>query len=163
MGQHDSDTLIEIFRLILLEVNALAQLLQDENAALKERQVDQIHAVAEAKLASVNRLENLTKRQGEFLSANKFTADESGLDHYFLQFKQNDPNLTRLNKYRTLIADRLKSCGTANEQNGANVEVMGRYTIRALDTLRNRENQAVSYGPDGTPQNTTNSRSRISV
>lgn len=163
MSPRDSDYLIEIFQRILDEVSILSGLLQEENNALKDRDIEKIHLVAQEKQASVSRVENITKLQTNFLSSNQLPCNNTGLNLYLDQFNPEDPVLPKLKDYRETIATALKLCKSANEQNGASVEVMGRYTMRAIDVLRNRENQHVTYGPDGNTQNIPNARSRISV
>ncbi len=146
MKADEIQSLLEIFRRTLTEVNILRDLLQQESQALSDRLVDQIESVAEKKQESTIRIDQLVNVQ-----------------RFFEQFDENDSAFNELRTYQEKIIKTLETCKALNERNGARVEIMSRYTRRAIDILRNPGNQQCTYGPDGSTQKITISRTRASV
>lgn len=163
MGVDDVQPLLETFRFISDELDALHNLLLQESQALKARVAEEIAALALKKQNSVDSIVHQTELQNRFFESRQIPNGEAGLEYLLGKLDKENPDLGELRSYQKKIREDLKRCKTLNERNGASIELMNRHTRRALDILRSGGNPAQTYGPDGNTRNMPISSQRISV
>jgi len=155
--------LIDIFRNLLRAIKTLNKLLLRETDALDTKSSTSLETIAGDKEQIIERINNLTHQQNEFLGKFNLSGHKEGLATYLEQATKNDPKLAKLRIYWSKVTVALEQCQQLNQQNGARIELLNRHTERSLDILRGQSHLPYTYGPTGEKQKERTNQSAISV
>lgn len=125
-------------------------ILQQEQAALTNIDVDSLLALSDKKLKLADKLNQLAQQRVTRLKQAGFSGDSSGMNIWIAsqQGAQRD-------SVKKLWDDLLQATRTAqqvNETNGKLIVRLLQHNQQALNVLASAANQASVYGPDGQPR-----------
>lgn len=143
-----------------VEIESLLVLLRDEQSALRERNMEQVHAAAAAKNVKLARLGTLASIRARFQQANGLSPDNVGMEAYIARLKQPDAALVQ--NWRRVLA----KAGEARQMNVVNGRLIAaqlRFVNGALLALKQATSQLLCYGADGQTHARAASRSLASA
>lgn len=142
----------------------LYELLTAEQAQLKQKTEPVVFsALAAQKKEVVLQLEQFTKHLAQVLATEKLTISQEGVICYLSKAKAANLNIAESSQYWLHITAISRKCRALNEQNGAGIDLLTRYTQRSLQVLRGKSQLATTYGPDGSTRSELFSHTLISV
>ena len=130
----------------LAELRTFVGVLQKEQQALSEGDIDRLMALVADKTSLSSHLGQLAEQRNEMLVAAGFPRDRAGMDGWLTQQTLN-AQTTRSNwqNLLTLAAE----ARALNETNGTLIGTHLQHNQQALNALLTAGNQAALYGPDG--------------
>lgn len=124
------------------------QILQTEQEALVQGDIDSLFELARLKSDKVVLLSQLAEKRNRFLAAQGLDLDRGGMEKW-LQQHHTDPNFHFTETWKQLLAA-AENAQQLNQINGSMIESRLRHNQQALAVLQSVANQGVSlYGPDG--------------
>ncbi len=128
-------TIEQVLRQQFEAATALARVLDDEAAAIKDRNADTLTALAPQKLAGLKRLEELESLRIKHTSNGlRASVSEKELWDQVLQI--------------------IRVCHRKNQLNGVMLNLRRDHIQRAMDLITNRDVAAITYAPDGSTKST---------
>lgn len=135
-------------------VERFVQLLQQEQAALKDGQTDALPVLADAKAPLTVELNELAVRRNQFLVSQGLQADKAGVES-LLQQHPSSPLASGWERMRAAVS----AARELNELNGQLINMRLQYTQQALHTLMASQRQTEQfYGKNGQPSQFTGRR-----
>lgn len=120
------------------------QVLQTEQEALIQGNVDFLIELAQLKSEKVVLLSQYAMSRGHFLDAQGCAPEQGGMGKWLRQ--HDNPQISEL--WRKLL-ERAESAQRLNQSNGAMIETKLRNNQQALAVLQAAANKSALYGPDG--------------
>lgn len=127
------------------EAGLLENALEQETAALSERQVDALNEAVANKLQIAQSLEQLTREQNQLLSDAGFDLNAEGLQAYLHVW---DPQGLVRPQWQQLQVI-MERCRQLNQVNGGAVALQQRQVQQAIHALRGADNSTELYDPCG--------------
>ena len=124
---------------------ALKEVLQEERAALENKDTTSLKSASVKKQMCINKLEALEAKRIEVFSTCGFGSDPDDMEA-LAAWCDDDSLLVR--SWEQLI-DIVKACHESNSTNGAIIHVRREQIRSALSLLRNGTEQETTYGPRG--------------
>ena len=149
-----SSPLPELIKDELALLRRFVTLLQEEQQALIEGDLERLLPLAEEKSRQANALGQLAVGRNQVLSAQGLTADKRGMDAWLGSQAKTSP---ARNDWAALLALAAET-RRLNELNGKLISTRMQHNQRALAVLAAATNQAMLYGPDGQQRPPTGSR-----
>lgn len=152
-----------IINALNLVIQLLEQLNQEAEALKKPQEAELINAIAANKKQIVLQLEQFNSHCTQILALEKLPNNQEGIEEYFHRATAagllTGESTSRWKQIQSISAQ----CRALNEQNGAGIELLARYTHRSLQILKGKPQTSNTYGPDGSSQSEAFTRSLISV
>jgi flagella synthesis protein FlgN len=120
-------------------------LLEKEQLALVDGDVERLLTLAEEKNAFFGRLSRLGEARGKALLAAGFATDRQGMDSWLERHPESDGTKRVWQELLTLA----EKASVLNQTNGKLIATRLANNQQALSTLMAAANQAALYGPDG--------------
>lgn len=140
----------------------LHQQLHQEAYALKKAQhAESIDFIAANKRQLAAKLEQFNSQLGRVLTSENLPHSQQGLADYFLRAEAANLPTTEARKKWETIRTLCAESKVLNEQNGASLELLARHTKRSLQILKGTPQFSNTYGPDGTAQNDSYTRTLV--
>lgn len=127
------------------EACALESALEQESAALAERDVDALNLAVAEKHQRVQSLERITREQSALLGAAGFAADGPGMEACLREWDPEGLARPAWNR----LQDVMTRCRRLNQINGGVVETHRRQTEQAIHILRGEDPRTELYDPSG--------------
>jgi len=129
---------------------AFIQVLQTEQDALVQGEVDPLLELAQIKSEKVVLLSQLADNRTRFLSARGCTQEHGGMAKWLLQQRNGDnPQIAELWQQLLSLAENARQL---NQINGSMIDTRLRNNQQALAILQAAAKQSALYGPDGQTQ-----------
>lgn len=123
-------------------------LLQSEQAALSQGDIEGLVGIAQRKAEQVTSLSQMAEERNRALRASTGMTDQLGLDAW--QAKHDPQNRSGAMRVWGELLDLARSAKRLNEQNGALINLNLQHNQQALAVLRGVSTQTANlYGPDG--------------
>ena len=122
------------------------ELLQTEQEALQQGDVDRLVALAQLKSNIVVTLAQIEDQRNRKLAAAGFRPDPVGMGTWL---KQHAVDFPSAEKTWTELLSKARQAQMLNQANGIMIEQKLRHNQQALAILQAAANQASTYGPDG--------------
>jgi flagella synthesis protein FlgN len=120
-------------------------LLEKEQQALAEGDVDRLVPLAAEKTEAFGRLSRLGEARGQALAAAGLTADRQGMEAWLRQHTE----FQQARKTWQALLALAEKASALNQTNGKLIATRLAHNQQALATLMAAANQAALYGPDG--------------
>lgn len=158
------ETLVQrLDRLIDAEANllqAFVGLLQREQDALTQGDLDALQPLAADKTSGAQRLARCAQERNLLLAAAHLPMDRAGMDAFLAGRSANDPTTRRWDRLLELAAQ----ASELNRVNGTLIQTRLQHNQQALSALlRHTDAPLGLYGPDGHSQGITGSRTLASA
>lgn len=129
---------------------AFIQVLQTEQDALVQGDVDPLLELAQIKSEKVVLLSQLAEKRTRFLSARGCAQEHGGMKKWLQQQRNGDnPQITELWQQLLSLAENAQQL---NQINGSMIDTRLRNNQQALAILQTAAKQSALYGPDGQTQ-----------
>jgi flagella synthesis protein FlgN len=125
------------------------EILQTEQAALAQGQVDRLIGIAQLKTSKILQLSELAERRNRFLANHGLPPDQTGIVSW--SEKMPSGNGRSALAVWAEILEAARAAQKLNLANGAMIEAKLQHNQAALAILQSATNQASTYGPDGKP------------
>jgi flagella synthesis protein FlgN len=133
----------------LATLREFVQLLQKEQEALADGDIDALMPLSTKKTSLSVRLGQFSEQRHEILAAAAFSRDRAGMEDWLARLTQNSSTaLTSRNEWEDLLALAAEA-RALNETNGKLIGTRLQHNQQALNALLAAGNQAALYGPDG--------------
>lgn len=156
-----------IEKLVINALNLVVQLfehLNQEAEALKKSQdAELINTIAANKKQLVMQLEQFNSQCAQILAFEKLPNNQEGIEEYFHRAAATGLLTAESTNRWKQIQSICAQCRSLNEQNGASIELLARYTKRSLHILKGKPQVSNTYGPDGSSQSEAFTHTLISV
>ena len=139
------------------------QLTREADTLKKSPHTELINNIAVNKKQLVMQLEQFNMQYGQILATEKLPNNQEGIKEYFQRAEAAGLPTAESTSNWAQIQFICSECRTLNEQNGAGIELLAYHTKRSLHILKGKTHSSSTYGPDGTTQNDTFSRTLILV
>lgn len=123
------------------------EILQTEQGALAQGQVDHLIGIAQLKTAKIVQLSELAERRNRFLASQGLPPDQAGMESWSAKIPGDGSRSARAVWME--ILDAARAAQKLNLANGAMIEAKLQHNQAALAILQSAANQASTYGPDG--------------
>lgn len=140
--------MIETIRQELAALDRFIELLQQEQAALVNADVEALTTLSQQKLKHAEELNALGRQRLSQLQQAGFSGDAAGMDAWL----SGQPASTQ-QQWQALV-DKARNAQRLNQTNGKLIQTHLQHNQQALSVLMNAANQAGVYGPDGQSRNT---------
>jgi len=134
----------------------LLSLLENEQTALTNFQVDAMETLLEEKFLLLNSLSHCSQQRYQALAANGFEANESGMKNWLSQ-----NNSTQVDSAWQSFQNTLTLSKEANRVNGVLVTKQFNRNQQMLNALQGPNSAAKFYGPNGQTANSSGLRNGI--
>lgn len=125
------------------------QVLQTEQDALVQGNIDPLLELARIKSEKVVLLSQLAEKRTRFLSAQGCSQDRGGMAKWLQQFGGGNPQITELWQKLLTLAENAQQL---NQINGGLIDTRLRNNQQAFAILQSAAKQTALYGPDGQTQ-----------
>jgi flagella synthesis protein FlgN len=126
------------------------QVLQTEQDALVQGNVDPLLELARIKSEKVVLLSQLAESRARFLSAQGYSQEHGGMTKWLQKLRdEGNPQIAELWQQLLILAENAKQL---NQINGGMIDTRLRNNQQALAILQAAANQTALYGPDGQTQ-----------
>lgn len=122
------------------------RVLQTEQEALVQGDVDRLIELARLKSEKVLLLSQFAERRNRYLAANGHNPEQGGMDKWLQQHGGEIPHTVEAWKQ---LLEQAKIAQQINQVNGSLIETKLRFNQQALSLLQTAANQTGIYGPDG--------------
>ena len=139
------------------------QLTQEADTLKKPHHTELLNNIATNKKQLVLQLEQFNMQCSQILATEKLPNNQEGIKEYFQRAEVAGLSTVESTSNWAQIQSICSECRTLNEQNGASIELLTYHTKRSLHILKGKTHSSSTYGPDGTTQNDTFSRTLILV
>lgn len=133
--------------------------IKTEREALRDRDADGLTRASGLKQQCLAELEELDKDRRQMLELAELPADRAAFDTYLESLPDDHPITFRWQR----LVGLLDQCRLGNAANGQMVAIQRTHVERALRVLRTGEAMPASYGPDGSPADTSAQRTLSSA
>jgi flagella synthesis protein FlgN len=128
---------------------AFIQVLQTEQDALVQGDVDPLLELAQIKSEKVVLLSQLAEKRTRFLSARGCAQEHGGMAKWLQQRNEDNPQIAELWQQLLSLAENAQQL---NQINGTMIDTRLRNNQQALAILQTAAKQSALYGPDGQTQ-----------
>lgn len=142
------------------ELESLLALLRGEQAALRVRDMEQVHALAIAKRERLVRLSAFDSARRAFLQTNRLSQDHAGMLEYIERVPGHRAAVS--NNWRRLLANAAEA-RRINAVNGKLIANQLHYVAGALSAMRQSASHLLCYGADGHARGATRSNTLASA
>ena len=125
------------------------QVLQTEQDALVQGNIDSLLELARIKSEKVVLLSQLAESRTRFLSAQGYSQENGGMAKWLQQRDGGNPQITELWQQLLALAENARQL---NQINGSMIDTRLRNNQQALAILQAAAKQSTLYGPDGQTQ-----------
>lgn len=125
------------------------QVLQTEQDALVQGNIDPLLELAQIKSEKVVLLSRLAEKRTRFLSAQGYSQDRGGMTKWLQQFDGGNPQIAELWQKLLALAENAQQL---NQINGGLIDTRLRNNQQAFAILQSAAKQTALYGPDGQTQ-----------
>jgi flagella synthesis protein FlgN len=122
------------------------QVLQTEQDALVQGNIDPLIELARIKSEKVVILSRLAESRARFLGAQGYSQEHGGMTKWLLQREGGNPQIAELWQQLLTLAENAQQL---NQINGSMIDTRLRNNQQALAILQEAANQSALYGPDG--------------
>ncbi|MBS4096996.1 MAG: flagellar protein FlgN [Sulfuricella sp.] len=129
------------------EIEKFSQILESEQQALKQGEIDKLPEIARSKSEYLVKLSQLGSARDNHLKLNGIGTDATSLKQ-FIQREDPGSHLSLQESWDKLLAS-AKRAQELNQLNGAMIETLLKHNQQALAILQDAAQQNGLYGPDG--------------
>ena len=156
-----------IEQLIINALKMTEQLHQELNreadALKKNPQAALISDLAANKKQLIEQLEQFNTQLTQILATEKLPNNQNSIREYFKRAETACLSTAESTSNWAQLMRVCFECRALNEQNGASIDLLSRYTKRSLDILKGKPDFPNTYGADGSTQSERYSHRLISV
>ncbi len=153
MSPHSMDGFLQLIRNGIRSAHELLTLLQQENSALRDDDLDTFLALAQQKKEKIAALETIDQQRATMLQAAGLTDDEQGTATFL---SQGSERCIALPQQWGEFLNALKACQQQNETNGRMIYARQHQLQQALNILRGQfGEEELSYDQQGKPTKAT--------
>jgi flagella synthesis protein FlgN len=139
------------------------QLVQEADSLKKPPHTELINNIAANKKQLVMQLEQFNIQCGQILTTEKLPNNQEGIKEYFQRAEVAGLSTVESADNWAKIQSICSECRALNEQNGASIELLAYHTKRSLHILKGKSHSSNTYGPDGSTQNDSFTRTLLLV